>query len=447
MERPDVEVERSSQSKFDRTLALMAASAAVVLVVVVSVVAFQGLGEQPSDAEAASAIARLEFVAPEGEGELFVGGGEYQIESVEVIGMTLQRDATGSLYEMGLQSDYYVVEAVVTATNGSVRATRYCTVTLGQEESFSASWVALTGIVESGTTYEALVGLGADAVEGDLATDTSEVLAAAGEGLQALYDGGSVEVDEGTFDAEAQTTTFVISLAKETNLWGLSGTVTVVYAFDGGTWELREATATDEADDPTYQALLGTWVASSSAQVASGEGSCAAGQTYGIELVIESVDDETLMVSGTVSLVAHYHDALDEDADSTAGDTRLEDVTFEVVLQEGYSASEGSVSGTGVAGFLGGSVIVDVGEGGLVELQLALVDDADGGHLVAYVLTGYVAPEEDEEADSAETDDAETDGDAEAAETDGSDGDAADGDEEDGLFDATFGDVYSLVAR
>lgn len=444
MERPDVEVERSSQSKFDRTLALMAASAAVVLVVVVSVVAFQGLGEQPSDAEAASAIARLEFVAPEGEGELFVGGGEYQIESVEVIGMTLQRDATGSLYEMGLQSDYYVVEAVVTATNGSVRATRYCTVTLGQEESFSASWVALTGIVESGTTYEVLVGLDADAVEGDLAAATSEVLAAAGEGLQALYDGGSVEVDAGTFDAEAQTTTFVVSLAKETNLWSLAGTVTVVYAFDGGMWTLREATATDEADDPTYQALLGTWASTASAQVASGEGSCAAGETYGLVLVIESVDDETLMVSGTVSLVAHYHDALDEDADSTAGDTRLEDVTFEVVLQEGYSASEGSVSGTGVAGFLGGSVIVDVGEDGLVELQLALVDDADGGHLVAYVLTGYVAPEEEDEEDSADS--AETD-DAEIAETDGSDGDAAGGDEEDGLFDATFGDVYSLVAR
>lgn len=430
-----------------RNIALLIAVAVVVVVIVVSVISFQGLGEGPTDAEAITLIEDLGFTAPEGEGSFFTAGGTYEIQSIEILSTTKREDTSGELIEDGLQSTYYYVEAIVTASNGSVEATRYCSVWLGRPEGFDTSWVLLGSLYDSGTTFVALVGLDAQAVEEDLVSTQSSVLAAAGDDLQALYDGGSLSVSDGTFDETLQTTTFTITLSKDSTYSSLSGTLTVIFGFSEGSWEIWSVSASDGIETASYQNLVGTWTGSLSSQLASEGAYCLAGETRALTLTITEVDDTTGTITGTLSGIVHYHDAIDVDTTITTGDTYLNDVSFTVTLADDFDATSSSVAGQGIAGSIGGSVVLVSDETQVVELQLTLVEDGEGGHVLACLYTSYTSVEDSEDEESEDEDS--TDEDEDSTDDDTTDEeDAAESisaDEEAITTTVSYSDIYVLA--
>ena len=224
------------------------------------------------------------------------------------------------------------VEAEATFDDGKIHAVRNVGALYVRSGS---AWQMAGDLAEHGMSLTARAGVdeqkvldNMDAIL-DAASETSNV------SLADIYSDGSFSVVGNVFKEAAEkdtaTNDVTIHCSKQSGFFAYEGNVIAHFAFESGTWALRNAEADSKATTRTYEPLVGTWVGELTSTSSNGTGDCFGAQKHALEVSIDSVGDSSNgsgHVQGTVTVVAHHHDRLDKDQLSYKGDELLERVAF-----------------------------------------------------------------------------------------------------------------------
>ena len=302
-------------------IAIIVAAAAVVIIilaVVIVVVSSGSASSLPSDEQI------QEDILSNSEWNLATGGSygtnaTYEDPTIEVTSKERYEEVEDYLKLLGVKA-VCSAQATGSTSNGSVDAS--C--------SFDCLYIKTDGEWElfscdaGDTTYTATAGVAEDVV----AAKAADFLDMADEHLGAtslenLYEDVTPTVESVDFDEEAQTTTATLLYDNSTAFSDLSATITVDFVFDSGGWELGGATADEDAYTVSYDKLIGTWTGSFESQECY-DSHCYGAEDQALTLTIDSIDPDSLKVTGTVKGLAHYHEASDGDEDSDKGDEVVE---------------------------------------------------------------------------------------------------------------------------
>ena len=264
----------------------------------------------------------------------------------------------------------YQVEVTTSYSNGMVNVLQEATLAYEQT---AGAWTCSAATPVGSAVYSTTSGTDAGKLVSSAAgilqrADSSQPDATGSVSLSRLYEGAEVRVVEQTFDAESQTETATLHFSKSSTFTSYECDVQASFAFrpGNGLWELTSATVSDGARDATLAPLVGTWVGSFQGQVAA-EGRCFGAKDGGVRINISSAGSGR--ISGTVSVIAHFHGDPESDQQAMDGDTQLTDVPF---------------SGTSVSGEAGLSFMCtlpeDASGGAEMNLVFGPTDDPDGAH-------------------------------------------------------------------
>lgn len=269
---------------------------------------------------------------------------EIPLSSIAVTKRTSTRTPEGMDATEGVWSVAYAVEAEATYDDGKIRAVRNVGTTYVRKDS---SWQMTGELAERGRSLTARAGADEEKVMAQLDSILDVASADGGTSLADLYEDGSFSVVGNSFKEAANkdtaTNDITIHCAKKDGFVAYEGNVTARFAFESGTWSLRSAKADEHADVRSFSPLVGSW-SGKLTSTESTSASCYGAQHHKLEVTIDSVGDTPgdVKVTGTVTVLAHYHHKLSEKADSCEGDRVVERIPFTGVIRD---AEEKNASG------------------------------------------------------------------------------------------------------
>ena len=228
-----------------------------------------------------------------------------------------------------------LVNVVVTYHNDAVEALREAELTYVRR---GGEWVCIAAEPAGAASYKATAGpverKVLSSVTGILQKAESSLPEGAGSStLPALYAGADASVTSMAFDEEGQTATAALHLARSSTFTSYECDVQATLAFraSNGQWELTDASASADAKEISLAPLVGTWQGSFLGQEST-MAKCFGASNQGLRVTVESVKGERIF--GTLDGLAHYHADSSDNADATEGDTLLEGVRFQGLLQD-----------------------------------------------------------------------------------------------------------------
>ena len=268
------------------------------------------------------------------------------------------------------ESGAYQVDVTASYSNGKVDVLQEATLVY---EPSDGAWTCSTATPVGSAVYSTTSGTDEGKIVSNAASilqraDSSQADAAGSVSLSRLYDGADVRVVEQAFDAETQTAAATLHFSKTSTFTSYECDVQASFAFrpGNGLWELTSAAASESAREATLAPLVGTWSGPFQGQVAA-EGRCFGAKEAGVRISISSADSGR--ISGTVTVIAHFHGDPSSDQQAMDGDTELTDVPF---------------TGTSVQGEAGLSFMCtlpdDAAGGAEMNLVFGPADDPDGAH-------------------------------------------------------------------
>ena len=231
----------------------------------------------------------------------------------------------------GVGSAAYGVEAEATYDNGVIRAVHDVGATYVRTD---GSWGIVGELAERGTSFTARAGVDEQKVLNNVGTILEAASASGATSLADIYSDGSFSVVGNVFkeaaDKNTATNDVTIHCQKDSGFYAYDGNVTAHFAFESGTWTLRSAEANAQASTRAFTPLVGTWGGELSSTTSNGA-TCYGAKEQPIQVTIDTVGDPSGgrgQVQGTISVLAHYHEKLEKQQDSSKGDTMLERVSF-----------------------------------------------------------------------------------------------------------------------
>ena len=245
----------------------------------------------------------------------------------------------------GVGPGAFSVEAEATYDDGKLRVVRNVNATYVRANN---EWSIAGELAERGTSFTARAGVDEEKV----LANVDQILIAASAGsdvsLSDIYAEGDFSIVGNVFreaaNKDTATNDVTIHCERQSGLYAYEGNVIAHFAFESGSWALRSADADEGAFARTYGPLVGTWTGELSSTSSNGA-NCYAARDQQLVVSIDSIGDAGEgqgQVSGTVTVLAHFHERLDKDADAHDGDTVLERVSFTGVMHAGRDSAEGS---------------------------------------------------------------------------------------------------------
>lgn len=371
---------------------LVAALCAAVLVLLVgAVVVAGGTLSAPSEKAIASDALALAPVPARDPGT-FGTDAPYQATRAQVVAR-------------GTDGSDYGAEAEVTFSNGAVEARE--TVRLSYAKDGSGTWQVSGCTVEQTPTFSATAGVDQDQVASKAGVEALLDLAqrresqggeSQGEGgadagpagqadeqvsdrdadLLDIYQGAGAKVTAEAFDGNGQTDLLQVHLEKASTFTSYACDLTARFSFDAETalWKLEDVDVSDGAAQAGFGPLVGTWTGTFANQEAT-RAKCLGAKGQPLALSIQNVSAKGF--TGTLTTLAHFHPAPDQDADATEGDAILTDLAVTGRLNE-----EGSGSGAYVF-----DLDLPDDSRGTVSCQVTFGTQADPTAAVATVSTDY----------------------------------------------------------
>lgn len=311
--------------------AIIGGVAAVVIIAIIAVVMVMNGG--PSDSAIEGFVRQADVASSMSESDAWSDAGKYELKSVKVLSKTKDSSGTQSLTVFGNQlTEPYNAEVEVVLANGDTEVTKQGNMSLakvnGQWDclSFSSSNLSTTDVKLTKGVSEKKVMKNIDQILSTAGSSSNKV-----SYLSSTYAGGKCKVKSEKLDADKRTDTLTISLKKETEFSESKGTVKAVFSYGDNGWELEKATPSKDAENVSYQKLVGTWKGEFKKQ-SQISGSCFGAKTNPVTVTITNFDDKTGKVDGTFTALAHYHKQADNTEDSDAGDTVLTDQPFSMTF-------------------------------------------------------------------------------------------------------------------
>lgn len=264
-------------------------------------------------------------------------GGTYGPDlEIPLSGLTVtKREATqtpeGMEVANGVGPTAFGVEAEATYDDGTMHVVRDVSITYVRQED---GWAAAGELAEQGVSLTARAGVSEDKVKQNVSDILGKATNTNGAALNDIYEGGSFSIQANDFEGapkgDTATDDLVIHCEKSNDFSAYGGNVTAHFAFESGEWRLRSAEAEEGISTRSFKPLVGTWRGVFTDQL-SDDGRCYGAQETPFEVTIDQVGDSSLgsgTVTGSISVLAHYHARLKKDADNTPGDSHLEDISF-----------------------------------------------------------------------------------------------------------------------
>lgn len=310
--------------------AIIGGVAAVVVIAIIAVVMVMNGG--PSDSAIEGFVRQANVASSMSEGDNWSDGGKYELKSVKVLSKTKDTSGTQSLTVFGNQlSEPYDARVEVVLANGDTEVTKQGNMSLAK---VNGQWDCLSFSPSNLSTTDIKLTKGVSKKKVIKNIDSILTTAGAKNGVSYLsskYSGGTFKIKSEKLDSDKRTDTVTISLKKETEFSESKGTVKAVFSYGDQGWELEKATASKDAENVSYQKLVGTWKGEFKKQNQI-SGSCFGGKTSPVTVTISSFDDKTGKVDGTFTGLAHYHKQADNTEDSDAGDTVITDQPFSMTF-------------------------------------------------------------------------------------------------------------------
>lgn len=319
-----VSTAKSAFSKLD-SKGWMAVGAAIVAVIIIAVVLMVGGG--PSNSSVKDYIKREAEWPTAGA---YDEGGTWEISSIDIV--KKEKVEADPWFDAYLDGDPYVVTATVTASNGSVDATKTVQASFGK---YQGEWVGF-GVSTVEASYTPTSGVSEERIAENAGTILSQADSGTSMGLAYLYEDADVSVEDVSFDEDAQTCTATVTYSIEDAFSSAEAVVDATFYFEDGNWETYSVKARAGADEVSYDKLIGTWKGEFKETTAGLFSNCYGAQDSDFTLTITSVDSDSGKVEGTFSGLAHYHENLESDQNSTEGDTQTDEIPFVATLDEGY---------------------------------------------------------------------------------------------------------------
>ena len=319
----------------------IAGGVVAVLLVAIAVVAMMGGAPSTSQIKQDIEKENLSWVS-----DNTYGSDEgFKIKSIEAVDKAKKPMPEGldSLFGVKVGNTYYEVTAKVKASNGAVDCEN---VVSGDYYKVEGKWHCL-GMSTDSSNARATQGVSKDKVSQHAKDLLAKVDGSSYGELSDLYGDAKVKVSKVDFDEKGQTSKATVEFTSDTPFSSAKATITANFAFGKSGWQLQSALADDNATKVSYEKLVGTWVGTfdETEQGHMGTHYCYGAKQAKPQLVIESVDSDTLQVKGTFSGLLHDHGSLDNDSDSTAGDRTLEATPFATTLKVGTFTSPDVVYG------------------------------------------------------------------------------------------------------
>ena len=259
---------------------------------------------------------------------------EIPLSSVAVTKRTGTRTPEGMEASERVGSVAYDVEAEATYDDGKMHVVRNVDTTYVHKDD---SWHMTGELADRGLSLSARSGVDESKVLASLDSILDAVSKSEDISLAELYEDGSFSIVGNSFKEAANkdtaTNDVTIHCSKQDGFVAYEGNVTARFAFESGTWTLRSAKADDHATSRSFSPLVGTW----SGELTSTESSsskCYGARSHKFEVTIDSVGDASSngKVTGSITVLAHYHGKLTNKADSSEGDKLVERVPFTGVI-------------------------------------------------------------------------------------------------------------------
>lgn len=312
--------------------AIIGGVAAVVVIALIAVVMMMNSG--PSDSAIEGFVRHAGVASSMSEVSDWSDAGKYELKSVKVLSKTKDTSGTQSLTVFGNQlSEPYDARVEVVLANGDTEVTKQGNMSLAK---VNGQWDCLSFSSSDLSTTDVKLTKGVS--EKKVIKNIDTILATAGSNskrnsyLSSTYSGGTFKIKSEKLDSDKRTDTVTISLKKETEFSESKGTVKAVFAYGDQGWEFEKATASKDAENVSYQKLVGTWKGEFKKQNQI-SGSCFGGKANPVTVTITSFDDKTGKVDGTFTGLAHYHKQADNTEDSDAGDTMITDQSFSMMFK------------------------------------------------------------------------------------------------------------------
>ena len=236
----------------------------------------------------------------------------------------------------GVGSAAYGVDAEAIYDDGKIRAARNVEALYVRNE---GEWTVTGELAERDTTFTARAGVDEQKVLDNMSAILNAAKTENGASLADIYTDGQFSIVGNAFkeagNKDAATNDVTVRCSKENGFFAYEGNVVAHFAFEAGTWVLRNAQADGNTALRSYTPLVGTWsgeLVSSSSNGAT----CYGAQGNGFRVTIDSVGEPSASrtkVSGTVSVLAHYHQKLEAEANTFEGDTLVERIPFTGTIQ------------------------------------------------------------------------------------------------------------------
>lgn len=224
------------------------------------------------------------------------------------------------------------VEVEATFDDGKVRVVRNVGATYVRSD---GEWNVAGELAEHGTSFTARAGVDEGKVLANMETVLDTASTDADLPLANIYADGDFSIVGNVFKEAANKDTAInditISCDKESGFYSYHGNVTAHFAFESGSWTLRNAEADANASKRTYTPLVGTWTGTLASTSSNGTANCYGAQDHEIVINILSVGDSSVgggQVQGTITVLAHYHKRLEKKQSSCEGDTVVEQLAF-----------------------------------------------------------------------------------------------------------------------
>ncbi len=230
----------------------------------------------------------------------------------------------------------YAIRAEALFEGDTVTVVRTVT---GTYQRTDTQWVLVGDLAVESTSYTATGGVSEELV----ARNGSVVAQAADDGSGALaeaYAGATFEATDVSFSEGSGTCTATLHATRSEGFTNFSCEMECSFSFVDGVWELRDATASDDALDTKYEALEGTWVGTYQGSEDS-QTACYGASAQSFVVTIDSVSAGG-EVAGAVTALAHYHDPAEADQNSTDGDTTIESTAFTGSIDTSHDDQTGS---------------------------------------------------------------------------------------------------------
>ncbi len=242
-------------------------------------------------------------------------------------------------------STAYQADAEATYDDGAIRAVRNVSVTYVLTKD---GWVIEGEPAERGVSLTAREGVDEEKVLDNIGLVLNEAAVPGDTSLVDIYGEGEFSIASSNFVAEPKDDTatddVVIHCEQSGEFYSYEGDINAQFAFESGKWNLRKASADNDATTRNFDPLMGTWTGELTDSKALGS-NCFGARGEPLRITIQSVGDASMgkgQVKGTITTLAHFHERLSKDQDATEGDEVLEDFPFAGTISTAHDDATGS---------------------------------------------------------------------------------------------------------